>query len=269
MTPDTVAVDRGGSSLRLYAARGGRVVHHWEGPTRPLPALKNWLEGIWRSRGWKQPQRLLVGSKGVWTSGERRRWAKRWKKLAGAVTVLSDAELGYHAALGGRPGVYLIAGTGSMALGRDRRGRWRRAGGQGPQRGDEGSGWWVGKEYLKRTGRPAPAVPSSATVRRVAARAEKILSGSSSIEKTIQREAAARLIALVQTLGLDKRNPVVFAGSLFNNGAFRRRVARGLSTPGRPPCRRAPENPARTAALRPGQFPTGAVGPWPRRGAKK
>jgi len=269
VTPDIVAVDRGGSALRLYAARNGRIVFCWEGPTGPLSNIKNWLEGIWRSRGWDRPSRLIVGSKGVWAAGERRRWAQRWAPLAREVTVLSDAELGYHAALGRSPGVYLIAGTGSMALSRDGKGRWRRAGGRGPRKGDEGSGWWVGKEYLKRTGRPGPAVPSPAAVRRVAARAEKILSGSSAIEKTIQRDAATHLIALVQSMDLDRRSPVVLGGSLFNNGAFRRRVAQGLSAIGGAPRGRAPKSPARTAALRPDQFPTGIVGPWPRRGARK
>lgn len=267
MTPDVVAIDRGGSALRLYAARQGRVVVRWEGPSRPLDALKDWLVQFWRSRGWDRPHRLIVGSKGVWTAGERRRWARRWAPFARRVTVLSDAELGYHAALGRRPGVYLIAGTGSMALARDGNGRWRRAGGLGPGRGDEGSGWWVGKEYLRRTGRRAPRVLSPTVVRRVAARAEKILQSTSRTAVDLQRDAARRLAALVQSLGLDRRNPVVFGGSLFNNRAFRRRVAREIAANGGGTGRRAPENPARTAVLRPGQFP--AAGPWPRRGARK
>ncbi len=63
--------------------------------------------------------------------------------------VVSDAEAALHGAFGGGPGVVLIAGTGSIAWGRDRSGTLARAGGYGHLLGDEGSGFWIGRECLK------------------------------------------------------------------------------------------------------------------------
>lgn len=269
VTPTVIAIDRGGSALRLFAARGGRVIAQWRGPTRPLPALKAWLETWGRRRGWPRADRLIVGSKGIWTRAERRVWARRWSGLAKSVSVYSDVELGHHAVLGTRPGVTLVAGTGSMAIKRDARGRWVRAGGLGPRRGDEGSGWWIGRESLIRAGRAVPADPSPAEVRRVAARARRVLAGRSARDTGLQQDAADRLVALVMSVRPDRRHPVVLAGSLFNNRLFRRRVEKALRERSGLLCRRAEENPARRAAARPGQFPVGAPPSMPRRGARK
>ena len=59
-------------------------------------------------------------------------------------------------ALDGRPGMLVLAGTGSIVLGRDGQGRVARAGGLGPLIGDEGSAFWLGREWLRLTpeGRP-------------------------------------------------------------------------------------------------------------------
>ena len=71
-----------------------------------------------------------------------------------------------------RPGVLLLAGTGSIVLGRDRRGRWARAGGLGPLLGDEGSAFWLGREWLRAARdalRAAPPPPAPDPVARIAA----------------------------------------------------------------------------------------------------
>ena len=50
-----------------------------------------------------------------------------------------------EAAFGGGPGVIVIAGTGSIAYGRNREGQTARAGGWGFAISDEGSGHWIGR----------------------------------------------------------------------------------------------------------------------------
>ena len=62
--------------------------------------------------------------------------------------VLSDAEIARLGALGGRDGILLIAGTGSIAVGKIS-GAYRRAGGWGRAFGDEGSGYWIGRRGLE------------------------------------------------------------------------------------------------------------------------
>lgn len=51
-------------------------------------------------------------------------------------------------ATGGKPGVVVIAGTGSVAFGEDSHGNRKRAGGYGPLLGDEGSGYDIGRKGL-------------------------------------------------------------------------------------------------------------------------
>jgi N-acetylglucosamine kinase-like BadF-type ATPase len=65
--------------------------------------------------------------------------------IRGRVQVVSDLETALEAAFGSGPGVITIAGTGSVAYGRDAGGQTARAGGWGLAISDEGSGQWVGR----------------------------------------------------------------------------------------------------------------------------
>lgn len=65
------------------------------------------------------------------------------------VAVVHDTRL-VLAAGGCATGIALIAGTGSAAWGAAADGREARAGGWGHLLGDEGSGWWIGRELVRR-----------------------------------------------------------------------------------------------------------------------
>lgn len=60
-----------------------------------------------------------------------------------------DGEIGVLGAHGGKCGIVLIAGTGSIVYGIKEDGATIRGGGWGPFLGDEGSGFWIGLESLK------------------------------------------------------------------------------------------------------------------------
>jgi len=64
------------------------------------------------------------------------------------VLVVMTALVALTAGAGDDPGVVLIAGTGSIAYGRDGAGRAARAGGWGYLLGDEGGGFWIGRAAL-------------------------------------------------------------------------------------------------------------------------
>jgi N-acetylmuramic acid 6-phosphate etherase len=68
---------------------------------------------------------------------------------AARVAVTSDAVLAHAGALGGEPGVLLIAGTGVVALALGADGTLRTADGWGPWLGDEGGGAWIGASGLR------------------------------------------------------------------------------------------------------------------------
>jgi N-acetylglucosamine kinase-like BadF-type ATPase len=64
---------------------------------------------------------------------------------AGQVQVLGDMEVALENALADAPGVVVMAGTGSIAFGRNQVGQTARAGGWGWAISDEGSGHWIGR----------------------------------------------------------------------------------------------------------------------------
>ena len=71
------------------------------------------------------------------------------------VLIVNDALIALEAGAPGAAGLVIIAGTGSIAYGRDDRGRAARAGGWGYVLGDEGSGYWLGRQALRAVVRAA------------------------------------------------------------------------------------------------------------------
>ena len=71
------------------------------------------------------------------------------------VLVVNDALIALEAGAPEMPGVVVIAGTGSIAYGRNERGQAARAGGWGYMLGDEGSGYWIGRAALRAVLREA------------------------------------------------------------------------------------------------------------------
>jgi N-acetylglucosamine kinase len=65
------------------------------------------------------------------------------------VIIESDAFISSIGAIGIDPGILLIAGTGSIVIGRDKDRAMFRVGGWGPYFGDEGSGFWIGREAIR------------------------------------------------------------------------------------------------------------------------
>jgi glucosamine kinase len=65
--------------------------------------------------------------------------------VPGEIQVVGDMVIALEAAFGSGPGVIVIAGTGSIAYGRNREGQIARAGGWGFAISDEGSGHWMGR----------------------------------------------------------------------------------------------------------------------------
>jgi glucosamine kinase len=68
--------------------------------------------------------------------------------VSGEIEVVGDMVIAMEAAFGGGPGVVVIAGTGSIAYGRNSKGEIARAGGWGFAISDEGSGHWIGRSAV-------------------------------------------------------------------------------------------------------------------------
>src|SRR5207245_692910 len=68
--------------------------------------------------------------------------------LPTAIDVVVDTQIALQAAFGGGPGIIVIAGTGSIAYGRNAQGSAARAGGWGFAISDEGSAHWIGRTAI-------------------------------------------------------------------------------------------------------------------------
>jgi N-acetylglucosamine kinase-like BadF-type ATPase len=227
-----VGVDAGGTWVRVRARAGGRRVAAVVKPASGVPELATLLQGLWRRRGWTRARvaALVVAARGVWLPRERRALHRRLRGLARRVRVIADVEAAWHATLDGEPGVLVLAGTGSIALGRDARGRWARAGGLGPLLGDEGSAFWIGREWLRATAderarrryATAPhAVPAVAALApRVVARARRGDRTARRIVRAAQAHLAAQAVAVARALALRPPVRVGGAGSVMGNRWF-------------------------------------------------
>jgi N-acetylglucosamine kinase-like BadF-type ATPase len=83
------------------------------------------------------------------------------------LVIVNDALVALEAGAPARPGIVVISGTGSIAYGRDGRGRAARAGGWGFVLADEGSGYWLGRQAVRAVMRQADGrgMPTSLTER--------------------------------------------------------------------------------------------------------
>lgn len=98
---------------------------------------------------------VVIGLAGVWLEEEKMRSLQLLKTLARGqnitlndLLVISDAELAVEGAFEGAPGIVMIVGTGSIAIGKIQKEKFVRCGGWGIELDDEGSGAWIGREGL-------------------------------------------------------------------------------------------------------------------------
>jgi glucosamine kinase len=103
------------------------------------------------------PAAICLGIAGVDRDDEARIVRAIMRRIGhGARTlVVNDALIALAAGAGDAPGIVIIAGTGSIVYGRNAKGEAARAGGWGHMIGDEGSGYWIGREALAAVMRAA------------------------------------------------------------------------------------------------------------------
>ncbi|MBI4246894.1 MAG: hypothetical protein HY614_06865 [Candidatus Rokubacteria bacterium] len=240
-----MGVDAGGTWIRVLASDGAR-------PRAILRArrpgeLGEVLRAVWRRRGWtrRRVRALVIASRGIWTARERRALAGRLHALAGRVLVLSDAQAALLGALVDRPGILVLSGTGSIVIGRDAHGHWARAGGLGPLLGDEGSAFWLGREWLRATTQGEDMLPARRLVRAADAVARIAGLAPSVIRRARRGDRHARVIvaaaqahlagfALSVARQLRLRAPVTisWAGSVLDAAWFRAGLRRAVARAG-------------------------------------
>jgi N-acetylglucosamine kinase-like BadF-type ATPase len=239
-----VGVDLGGTWVRVLAHADGRRAARVTARTPHAREVGPWLQRLWAQRRWRgRVSALVVAARGVWTARERAAVRARLRGLAPRVRVISDAEAAWMGALDPGDGVLILAGTGSIVLARTARGRWARAGGLGPLLGDEGSAFWLGREWLRASGHDAGALRALVTSRdpvaRIAAHAPGVVARARRGDRTALRvvvaaqDHLARLaVTAAAELGLRAPVRVGAAGSVMLDPWFRAGVARALTRAG-------------------------------------
>jgi N-acetylglucosamine kinase-like BadF-type ATPase len=243
-----VGVDLGATWTRVTARWQGRTVRRLQVPAVDVGELEPLLRTVWpRWRG--TPSRvgaMTVASRGIWTAAECRRLERLLRRVARRIRVISDAQAAYEGALGPGEGLLVLSGTGSIVVGRNAIGIWGRSGGLGPLLGDDGSAFWIGREWLRATttGRDFESVRSIVhgprPVARIAALAPRVLTrarGGDRLAGRITREAQRHLaqFALMLSKKLGLRPPVrmSWAGSLLvRNAWFRAGLQRAVGRAG-------------------------------------
>jgi glucosamine kinase len=163
-----IGVDGGGTRLRAVVLDGtGAELARHETPSVHLTggspgmvavALRGAVEGACRRAAIDLPvDALWAGMAGAGQEPVRAELEDALARagLAHRVGVGTDVDAAFHDAFGERPGILLMAGTGSIAWGRAEDGRQARVGGWGWLLGDEGSGYAIGLEAMKRVVRSA------------------------------------------------------------------------------------------------------------------
>jgi len=158
-----LGLDIGGSRTRARLVEGGTAISELEGrganPAALAPAVvERRLAELIGRLGPDRPIACCAGAAGVEVPAARARLEAILARLlpGTAVEVVHDARL-VLAAAGLDHGVALVAGTGSVAYGRDASGKEARAGGWGWLLGDEGSGVWMVREAAREVLRRADA----------------------------------------------------------------------------------------------------------------
>jgi glucosamine kinase len=157
-----LGVDGGGTKTQIALMNeAGRVTcEGFAGPSNPLrvgieTAVTNILKAINEACDRDGVSRGDIAAATLGLAGVRRADLKRsvresFIKRIGIrrVEVVTDAEIALYATTQGKPGLVVIAGTGSVCLGKNEKGEMAISGGWGPLAGDEGGGVGIAQQAL-------------------------------------------------------------------------------------------------------------------------
>ena len=170
--PLVVGVDGGGTRTRAIIVEGDQRVlgEGHAGPSNPLrvgianaaSAVRDAVDKACSEAGIHRDEILAatIGLAGVRRKDIRDRTHEKISECLEeikSIEVLTDGEIALYGATGGKPGLVVIAGTGSICCGRNVQGKQICAGGWGPIVGDEGSGAWIARKALQAVARAADA----------------------------------------------------------------------------------------------------------------
>ena len=157
-----LAIDSGGTKTDVVIGDAGSVLARESGPSIKITnvsreiAQQNLESLVYAALSRAGLTGAQIDHTCVGMSGFSLHSARDW--MNGAVTALlnkpprivGDEEIAHYAAFNGNSGVLVIAGTGSIAIGKSPEGHKGRCGGWGPRFSDEGSATWIGELAVRK-----------------------------------------------------------------------------------------------------------------------
>lgn len=268
-----IGADAGGTRTRAVIARDGKVLADCivgPGALRPggIESSARVIIGVvrdaLREAALPRADRLVVGAAGAGREPVRMALEEAIQRrgLAERVRATTDLAIALEAGFPGTAGIVLLAGTGSVAVGRLPDGTVLRAGGRGWRIDDEGGGYWIGREAIAAIGRAvdgreevtelqdrieeATGVTAATTLfdwataarpSEIASLAPLVCAASAEGDKVataiLDRAAVALAdlaFALAKRFPKGKPVPIALGGGLWQDEPFRTRVEARLST---------------------------------------
>ncbi len=155
-----LGIDGGGTHTRASIVDGDKVLGHAiSGSIKRLRVgaevaeanLRAVLTDVYAQAGVKSVQAACCGVASVTMPGIREWIAAVFNDFgAEKADIVGDEVIALDAAFKGGPGILQIAGTGSNTIGRAPDGSFESAGGWSSRLGDEGSGYWIGVNSIRR-----------------------------------------------------------------------------------------------------------------------
>ena len=208
-----LGIDAGGTkTVGLLADAEGRIVAEARGGGANLQSagelevekvLHAVMDGVLGDRE-ERPAAICLGIAGVDrpADGQTIRAIMRRIGSNARTLVVNDALVALEAGAGEGPGVVLVAGTGSIAYGRNASLQAARAGGWGYLLGDEGGGFWIGRAALSAVVRQFDGRGPSTRLTELVLRQMGLSSPTDLIHeiyyRDLHRHAIAGLAALVE-----------------------------------------------------------------------
>jgi N-acetylglucosamine kinase-like BadF-type ATPase len=158
-----LGVDGGGTKTHavLINEEKIQVGEGFSGASNPLrvgvdSAIKNILSSVTKASDAANRSRGDIVSAQIGLAGVRREDLRylignqlREHLRIRKIVVTTDAEIALYAATEGKEGLVIIAGTGSVCMGKNKKGEMASAGGWGPLAGDEGGGAGISRRALQ------------------------------------------------------------------------------------------------------------------------
>ncbi|MBE5106394.1 ATPase [Bacillus thuringiensis] len=143
---ESIAFDQNGNELAKGTSGFGNILIDYE------DALSHIMDSINQCRKSLINERcvcICLGLAGISAANTNELTLRLKKEYGTKIEVFNDAMIAHAAALKGKDGILTIGGTGAICVGR-KGGMYEYSGGWGHILGDEGSGYWIALQALKK-----------------------------------------------------------------------------------------------------------------------